>query len=81
MKIINLDNCPNIRDISYENIKEMKLIRSSSLENLSEDHISKLSNEYKLKAIIDLRTSTELDEKDKLFHRFLLFFKTLYFLV
>ena len=66
MKIINLDNCPNIRDISYENIKEMKLIRSSSLENLSEDDIAKLSNEYKLKAIIDLRTSTELDEKDKI---------------
>lgn len=65
MKIIDLDNCKNIRDISYENIKKNKLIRSSSLEKLSNNDILKLSNEYKVKAIIDLRTTTELDEKDK----------------
>ena len=65
MKIIDLDNCKNIRDISYGNIKKNKLIRSSSLEKLSNNDILKLSDEYKVKAIIDLRTTTELDEKDK----------------
>lgn len=66
MKIINLDNCSNIRDICYGNIKEKKLIRSSSLEKLTDEDITKLSNEYKIKTIIDLRTNTELEEKDKI---------------
>lgn len=66
MKIIKLDNCPNIRDISYDNIKENKLIRSSALNNLSKDDIEKLSKECKLKAIIDLRTNTEIAENDKI---------------
>ena len=31
MKVIDLDNCINIRDISYKNIISGKLIRSSAL--------------------------------------------------
>lgn len=65
MKIINLDNCKNIRDISYNRIKENKLIRSSSLDKLSKKDIEQLQNKYKLKVVIDLRTNDEMtDERD-----------------
>lgn len=62
MKIINIDNITNIRDISYGDIKEKKLIRSSQLNKVTQEDINILKDEYNLKTIIDLRTQKEVNK-------------------
>ena len=67
MKVINLENCENIRDICYENIKEKKLIRSSALNKLSDNDVKILKEHLNLKVIIDLRTEEECSEENDIF--------------
>lgn len=65
MKVIELDNCINVRDICYGNIIPGKLIRSSSLDKLSPNDYKKLFEELNVKTVIDLRTQDEKqDEND-----------------
>ena len=64
MEKIELSSIKNIRDISYGNIKEKKLIRSSSLNKLSEYDADILAYKYNVETIIDLRTDAEIKKKD-----------------
>ena len=65
MKVIELENCINVRDICYGNIISNKLIRSSSLDKISDSDYNKLYNKLNVKTIIDLRTKNEMkDEND-----------------
>ena len=64
MEKIELSSVKNIRDISYNNIKEKKLIRSSSLSKLSEKDANTLAYKYNVETIIDLRTDAEIKNKD-----------------
>lgn len=61
MEKLVLENCENIRKINSN--KKRSLIRSSALNKLSEKDKSKLIKEYKLKVIIDLRTTDEVNIK------------------
>ena len=63
MKTIELDNCINVRDISYGNIIPNKLIRSSSLDKISDNDYKKLYKDLKVKTVIDLRTKIEAEEE------------------
>ena len=64
MPKIEFDGLQNARDISYGRIKPGRLIRSEALTALSEADVAKLSEEYGLKAIIDLRTPEEAAQAD-----------------
>lgn len=64
MEEIKLEGSKNIRDISYQNIKEKKLIRSDALNKLTKEDIKILLNEYNIKTVIDLRTKKERRNKD-----------------
>ena len=67
MEIIKLKKLKNIRDISYGNIKEKRLIRSESLFRLPRKDQKSLVEKYNLKVVIDLRTTQEHnDKKDKI---------------
>ena len=63
MQTIKLTGVKNIRDISYGNIKEKRLIRSSELCDLTDCDIKILTNEYNVKTIIDLRTQREVNKR------------------
>lgn len=63
MEKIKLRKLKNVRDISYGNIKEKRLIRGETLLKLNKKDINKLVNEYNLKLVIDLRTKQEHDDK------------------
>ena len=60
MEEIKLYGVKNIRDISYKNINEKKLIRSSALNNLTKDDANLLAYKYDVNTIIDLRTLAEV---------------------
>ena len=67
METIKLSNVKNIRDISYANIKEKRLIRSSSLDKINDEDTNILLYKYNVKTIIDLRTHEEIKRRpDKL---------------
>ncbi len=59
MKKIELNSVNNVRDFSYQNIKEKTLLRSASLDNISDDDFNILYNDYNLRTIIDLRADYE----------------------
>ena len=61
MKVINLDSINNVRDISYDNIKEKTLLRSAALNNITEKDFNVLYNDYNLRTIIDLRAVYEIE--------------------
>ncbi len=64
MEKIELTGVKNIRDISYGNIKEKKLIRSSELSKLNDKDVHILSSVYKVKNIIDLRSQKEVRKRN-----------------
>lgn len=63
MERIKLRKLKNIRDISYKNIKEKRLIRSESLFKLPKHDQKVLVEQYDLKVVIDLRTTQEHNDK------------------
>lgn len=66
MERIKLHSLKNIRDISYGNIKEKRLIRSESLRHICFRDKKTLVEKYNLRVVIDLRTLPERnDNKDK----------------
>lgn len=67
MNNIKLNGVKNIRDlggipVKEGRIKHHKLIRSSSLDELTDNDVNILVNEYKLATIIDLRTDREMQD-------------------
>jgi len=64
MEEIKLYGVKNIRDISYKNINEKKLIRSSALNNLTKDDANLLAYKYDVNTIIDLRTLAEVKKEN-----------------
>ena len=69
MNVINLKTVRNIRDFGGivnkegRRIKEHCFIRSAALDSLSKDELKKLTDTYRLKTVIDLRTNLEKEEK------------------
>lgn len=63
MKEIKLRKLKNTRDISYQNIKEKRLIRGESLFRLPKSTQKSLVDQYNLKVVIDLRTVQEHNDK------------------
>ena len=63
MNIIHFRSLKNVRELSYGNIKNNRLIRSESLNHLSRREAKILKDNYELKVIIDLRTPQEANEK------------------
>ena len=58
MKVIELENCINVRDICYGNIIPNKLIRSSSLDKISKKDFKKLYEELELDKFYELVANT-----------------------
>lgn len=69
MKKIELEGAKNIRDFggtmigNRYRIKEDQFIRSNSLAGITEEDARKLEDHYRLRKIIDLRTTQEVREK------------------
>ena len=63
MKIEDIKHLKNARDVAYGNIKEARLLRSESLFCLPKKDQKTLINKYHLKAVIDLRTTQEYNDK------------------
>lgn len=66
MKNLNLKGCRNVRDLGNIKvdggiIKSNMLYRGNSLDKLTEKDTYKLESEYRIRTIIDLRTSKERD--------------------
>ena len=61
MKIINLESVKNIRDFSYDNIKNNLLLRSAAIDSINNKDFNTLYNDYNLRTIIDLRADYERD--------------------
>ena len=67
MESIKLEGVNNIRDlgttlVKQGKIKKHKILRSPSLEELTQKDVSILVNQYKLSTIIDLRTDREAQD-------------------
>lgn len=66
--LVNVDGVNNIRDIGGIIVKDNRIIkkkcilRSSSLNDITDNGISTLKNEYKLSHIYDLRSAPEIEE-------------------
>ena len=69
MKTIKLESIRNIRDLGEtktsdgNTIQRNRLIRSANLAKASEEDIAFLKEEFGLKAVVDLRTFQEVEEK------------------
>lgn len=71
MNELKLRGLKNVRDLGgiktkYGTIKNGKLLRSPVLDTLTLNDIEKLENTYRLRTIIDLRTSREVEERKDL---------------
>lgn len=64
-----MENITNVRDLGGmkgaggKHIKPKRLIRSSALYNLSDNDVNLLTNDLKVKNIVDFRTDIECNEK------------------
>ena len=63
MAVLKFKKLRNVRDISYGNIKEGRIIRGSSLFHLCSKDAKELKKKYNVKIIIDLRTNQEIKDK------------------
>ena len=67
MNIISLKSLRNVRELSYGEIRNNRLIRGQALHRVSKRDLNKLKELYCLNSVIDLRTEQEVnDKKDKL---------------
>lgn len=63
MAVLKFKKLRNVRDISYGNIKQGRIIRGSSLFRLCKKDAKDLKEKYNVKTIIDLRTNQEIRDK------------------
>ena len=68
MKNLNLEGAKNIRDLGGMPtrdgiINEKKILRGNCLDNITQEDIDILKEEYKISSIIDLRTEKERTER------------------